>query len=123
MAVLAVFVIHWEVRDRRFQAKLALTRAPIDKGEFVRLCTAQGADRMACEFLWDNLNPYYRSPLTPYPEDRLISQFGTDQEDLSDMVEDFAKFAGRTNDQEWRGKDDPTLVEFAKGMIASTSSR
>jgi hypothetical protein len=80
-----------------------------------------GVERRVAQFVWDEFQPYYFAPLTPYPEDRPVGEFRIDSDDLSEMVTTFEKQFGRRWCGKWVGPDDPTLTEFATGLIASTS--
>jgi hypothetical protein len=46
-----------------------------------------------------------------------------DSDDLSDMAMKFEKQFGRRWVGKWIGPDDPTLAEFAVGLLASTSDK
>jgi len=46
-----------------------------------------------------------------------------DGDDLSDMVTTFEKRFNRRWTGKWIGPDDPTLIEFAKALIESTSAK
>jgi hypothetical protein len=80
-----------------------------------------GVDGRVAQFVWEEFQPYYFAPLTPYPEDRPISEFTIDPDDLSDMVTAFEKRFDRRWGGKWIGPDDPTLTDFASGLLASTS--
>ena len=79
-----------------------------------------GIDAEIARFIWDEMQPYYFSPLTPYPTDRPIGDFQVDPDDLSDMVTVFEKRFDRVWSGKWVGPDDPSLIEFAQGLVAST---
>jgi hypothetical protein len=78
-------------------------------------------DQGVAQFVWDELQVYYFSPLTPYPEDRLISEIKINSDDLSNIEVKFEKQFARKWLGKWVGPDDPTLTEFALGLIASTT--
>ena len=89
--------------------------------EFAKRLVEAGVDPRVADFIWDQFKPYYFQSLTPYPDDRPVREFRIDPDDLSDIVTDFEKQFGRQWTGEWIGPDDPTLTEFALGLMDSTS--
>jgi hypothetical protein len=113
--------IIWNIiLEKGRQQKLAQTRPPLDSGEFTRRLIESGIQQRVAQFVWDEFQPYYFAPLTPYPDDRPISEFKIDSDDLSDIVASFEKRFDRRWNGKWIGSDDPTLTEFASGLMAST---
>jgi hypothetical protein len=123
LATFVVWTIVINARERRRQRLLADTRPPIDAAEFQNRLMQAGVEASVAQFVWDQIEPYYFAPLTPYPEDRPVKQFRIDTDDLSDMVTKFEKKFGRKWVGKWVGPDDPTLIEFAHGLLDSTSPR
>jgi hypothetical protein len=113
----------WTIRDRQRQQALAKTRPPINSDEFARRLTTVGVDARIAEFAWSEFQPYYCAPLTPYPEDRPVSEMRIDPDDLSEMVTTFEKQFAREWVGNWNGLDDPTLAEFAVALISSTREK
>jgi hypothetical protein len=120
MAVVVTLVM--TARERRRQERLAETRSPLDGDEFKARLVAAGVDGRVAQFVWDEFQPYYFASLTPYPEDRPISEMRIDSDDLSDIEARFEKQFGRHWLGEWIGSHDPTLVEFAQSLMNSTSA-
>jgi hypothetical protein len=118
---LIVWGVIWNFRERRRQLEVARKRPAIDAVEFRNRLVKAGAVPSVAEFVWDQFQPCYFEPLTPYPDDRPIGEFRIDPDDLSDMVTDFEKKFGRRWRGEWIGPEDPTLTEFARGLMDSTS--
>ena len=81
----------------------------------------RGVEAPVAQFVWDEFQPYYFAPLTPYPEDRPVSEIRVDGDDLSEMVTTFEKQFDRKWLGKWVDPDDPTLLEFATALIKSTS--
>jgi hypothetical protein len=79
-----------------------------------------GVEQRVAQFVWDEFQPYYFAPLTPYPEDRPVGEMRIDGDDLSDMVTTFEKKFDRKHVGKWVGPDDPTLLEFAVALTNST---
>lgn len=123
LAIFVVVTIVWNILERRRQRRLAATRSPIDAREFAERLSAAGVEQPVSQFVWDEFQPYYFAPLTPYPEDRPISELRIDADDLSDIAMKFEKRFGRRSLGKWVGPDDPTLVELALGLVASTSDK
>jgi len=111
------------LRERGRQRSLADTRVPLDSVEFTERFVAEGIEAPIARFIWEEFQPYYFAPLTPYPEDRPLSGMRIDGDDLSDMVTTFEKRFNRRWTGKWIGPDDPTLIEFAKALIESTSAK
>lgn len=99
---------------------MASTRELLSRDEFVARLTADAIPAGVALFVWEATKPYYFSPLTPLPADRLITDFKVDPEDLADMMSDFEKRISRVRSGQWEGADDPSLTELAKGLLAST---
>ena len=95
----------------------------MESTEFKRRLQAAGVEERVAEFVWDEFQPYYFSPLTPYPEDRPFSDMRIDGDDLSDIVTEFEKKFHRHWGGEWVGPEDPTLIEFALALSASTTDK
>jgi hypothetical protein len=100
---------------------LAATRAPIDAAQFVTRLGQAGIEGPIAQFIWDEFQPYDFAPLTPYPEDRPITEMRIDGDDLSDIVVRFEKQFRRRWRGKWIGPKDSTLAEFAKALVDSTS--
>ncbi|WP_344697247.1 hypothetical protein [Sphingomonas rosea] len=109
-------------RERRRQARLASTRSCLSQRDFIDQCELAGVDGAVAAFVWRKMQPYYFKPLTPSPGDRPVGEFRIDGGDLSDMVSDFEKAFGRRWKGQWVGSDDPTLLEFMQGLVASTEA-
>ena len=121
VAALAVWVAISTIRERQRQQHLATTRPTLNSSEFVRRFVAAGVDERVSDFIWTEFQPYYFAPLTPYPEDRPISEMRIDGDDLSEMVTKFEKKFDRRWNGKWVGPDDPTLLDFAIALMNSTS--
>jgi len=111
------------VRERSRQKSLATTRDSLTLEEFVARLSGNGVDEAVAKFVWDEMQPYYFAPLTPYPSDRPIGDLRVDGDDLSDLVIAFEKTFDRKWSGKWVGPDDPTLLEFAVGLTNSTEPR
>jgi hypothetical protein len=93
----------------------------MELADFTKRFADAGVEEAVAKFVWDELQPYYFAPLTPYPEDRPVSEMRIDPDDLSDIVTTFERQFSRKWVGKWVGPDDPTLVEFAVGLLNSTS--
>ena len=95
----------------------------MDLREFASQLVEVGIQEDVASFVWDEFQPYYFAPLTPYPTDRPLGEFRIDGDDLSDMVPKFEKQFGRRWRGKWVGPDDPTLAEFARALVDSTTEQ
>ncbi len=69
------------------QRKLAASRSPMDKEDFIQLVASSDVGRRAGSLLWDKLNSVkVRKELTPYPDDDLLRVYGLADEDLDEDV-------------------------------------
>lgn len=67
------------------QKKLAASRSPIDKAQFVSRILAEGGDEQAAEMVWDALlADRVVESLTPYPDDSLGHVYGIAEEELDE---------------------------------------
>jgi len=67
------------------QKKLAASRPPIDKEQFVSRILAEGGDERAAAMVWDALvADWVIEGFTPYPEDSLGRVYGIAEEELDD---------------------------------------
>jgi hypothetical protein len=96
------------VRERRRHEKLAQTRRPLTRADFIGELVLAGVPGDVAEFVWNEFQPYYFSPLTPYPTDRPIGEIKIDGDDLSDIVQKFEKDFQRPWRGQWIGPNDPT---------------
>jgi len=94
----------------------------MDSVEFTRKLAEAGVQENVARFVWDEFQPYYFKPLTPYPTDRPIGDFKIDGDDLSDMVTRYEKQFNRRWCGKWVGPDDPTLADFAVALTDSTTA-
>ena len=108
-------------RERRRHRELAEKRPPLGMSKFVDALVETGVEARVAQFVWDEFKPYYFARLTPYPTDRPISEIRIDGDDLSDMMLKFEKDFSRHWRGKWEGPQDPTLIEFASGLMTSTS--
>lgn len=102
---------------------MATERPSISKDSFIGQMSDAGIDGSVADFVWEQMQPYYFAPLTPYPNDRPIGDMRVDPEDLSDIVLEFEGQFGRQWIGEWVGPEDPTLNELAFGLLASTKAK
>jgi hypothetical protein len=121
LAGFACWVIIAVIRDRRCLRRLADTRPPLSDDQFIGQLVANGIEHAVARFVWDEFQPYYYAPLTPYPNDRPISGMRIDPDDLSDIEKRFEKHFKRRWGGKWIGSHDPTLIEFAHGLWDSTA--
>jgi len=121
LAAFITWVVIENSRERKRQRNLAATRPPLNVDQFTSEFASEGIDEAVAKFVWDEFQPYYFSPLTPNPADRPIGDFRIDGDDLSDMVTKFEKQFGRRWRGKWIGPDDPTLAEFGRALLDSTS--
>ena len=52
---------------------------------------ADGVGDELAAFLWEEFQPYYFAPLTPYPTDRIYGDMHIDSDDISDIALRFEK--------------------------------
>lgn len=97
-----------------------MTRPPLSAAQFTTELAGSKVDAEVAQFVWEEFQPYYLAPLTPYPADRPVSEMRIDGDDLSDMVTTFEKRFSRKWIGEWVGPKDPTLLEFAIALMNST---
>jgi len=93
----------------------------MDSREFTTQLAKAGVHEEVAKFVWDEFEPYYFKPLTPYPTDRPIGEFKIDGDDLSEIIIKFEKRFDRRWCEKWIGPDDPTLIEFAVALTDSTA--
>ena len=78
---------------------------------------ADGVGEELAAFLWEEFQPYYFAPLTPYPTDRIYGDMHIDSDDISDIALRFEK-----RFELWLGEvtivcpADPTISEFGSAL-------
>ena len=95
----------------------------MSRDDFMQHLQRAGVEDKIASFVWDKMQPYYFAPLTPHPDDRPISTLRVDPDDLSDMVMEFEGQFDRRWIGKWVGPEDPTLIAFATGLLASTEAK
>jgi hypothetical protein len=65
---------------------LARKRRAIGEGEFVTMMAFAGVSGTTSRFLWQELKPFYHSPLKPLPTDKLESLIGIDLTEIEGIV-------------------------------------
>ncbi|WP_395622292.1 hypothetical protein [Sphingomonas daechungensis] len=102
---------------------MASTRLSISREQFVDQISSDAVPLTVVSFVWDQIEPYYFAPLTPHPEDHLVSDMRIDSDDLSDIVMEFEHQFDRRWLGSWVGPEDPPLAEFAVGLLNSTEPK
>jgi hypothetical protein len=95
----------------------------LPKEAFIERLSSAGIPCDVADFVRSEVQPYLFKPLLPDPEDRLISEFKVDGDDLSDIVQRFEVRFGCKWIGYWTGPEDPTLREFAQSLLQSTEPR
>lgn len=91
--VIAGFICLWIVGKLQWDKKaraLLKRRSNPTRDEFVALLATECAEDVA-EFLWDELQVYFRPLLTPHPDDDLVDDLPIDPEEPEDWVVEFCK--------------------------------
>lgn len=85
--------------------------------DFVREMVAGGVTEASAGWIWDQFQPYYFKPLTPYPGDRIYGDLKIDGDDISEMALVYEKtFGGWFGDNPIDCSPDPTLMELALAL-------
>ena len=79
--------------------------------------TAAGVRTDVAGFMWDQAEPYYFQPLTPYPSDRIYGDLKIDPDDISYLAMDFEnRFKVKFGCARIDCPDDPTIAELALAL-------
>jgi hypothetical protein len=79
--------ILWNIRFRREQRMLAVSRSALTEATFQTLLTARGVPVEVVAAVRDTLAGYYLDGITPHPDDSFDAVLHVDQEEIQDMVE------------------------------------
>lgn len=79
----SLFEMPFSARQRR----LAASRPPLSKDDFIAKIASDDRGRGAAALLWDKLNAAkVREELSPYPDDDLLRVYGLADEDLDEDI-------------------------------------
>jgi hypothetical protein len=116
--------LFWNWQERRRQRRLASSRIPLNRDEFLVRLTGDNVDIRTAEFLWDELSYYYFNPLRPDPSDRLRSTLRIDPDDVCDLVEKYWKNRVSLKDpvDVVQIPEDPSITELGEFLDRLTQS-